>query len=75
MPERIETIIVDGLALAQEIRKELSEAVGRHVAAGRRAPKLSVAPEPCVCALSVDDGPAFVPKPPQRSSESIERLR
>ena len=42
MPERIETIIVDGLALAQEIRKELSEAVGRHVAAGRRAPKLSV---------------------------------
>jgi methylenetetrahydrofolate dehydrogenase (NADP+)/methenyltetrahydrofolate cyclohydrolase len=40
--ERIETIVVDGLALAQEIRKELSEAVGRHVAAGRRAPRLSV---------------------------------
>ncbi len=37
-----ETIVVDGLALANEIRKELSEAVGRHVAAGRRAPKLAV---------------------------------
>jgi methylenetetrahydrofolate dehydrogenase (NADP+)/methenyltetrahydrofolate cyclohydrolase len=38
----VETIVVDGLALAQEIRKELSEAVGRHVAAGRRAPVLAV---------------------------------
>jgi methylenetetrahydrofolate dehydrogenase (NADP+)/methenyltetrahydrofolate cyclohydrolase len=38
----VETIIVDGLALANEIRKELSENVGRHLAAGRRAPKLAV---------------------------------
>jgi methylenetetrahydrofolate dehydrogenase (NADP+)/methenyltetrahydrofolate cyclohydrolase len=37
-----ETVIVDGLALANEIRKELSEAIGRHVAAGRRAPRLAV---------------------------------
>jgi methylenetetrahydrofolate dehydrogenase (NADP+)/methenyltetrahydrofolate cyclohydrolase len=41
-PPTVETVVVDGLALAQEIRKELSEAVGRHVAAGRRAPKLAV---------------------------------
>ncbi len=38
----VETVVVDGLALAQEIRKELAEAVGRHVAAGRRAPRLAV---------------------------------
>jgi len=38
----VETIVVDGLALAQEIRKEIAEAVGRHVASGRRAPKLAV---------------------------------
>jgi methylenetetrahydrofolate dehydrogenase (NADP+)/methenyltetrahydrofolate cyclohydrolase len=38
----IDTIVVDGLALANEIRKDLAEAVGRHVAAGRRAPKLAV---------------------------------
>jgi methylenetetrahydrofolate dehydrogenase (NADP+)/methenyltetrahydrofolate cyclohydrolase len=41
-PPSVETVVVDGLALAQEIRKELSEAVGRHVTAGRRAPKLAV---------------------------------
>jgi methylenetetrahydrofolate dehydrogenase (NADP+)/methenyltetrahydrofolate cyclohydrolase len=41
-PPSVETVVVDGLALAQEIRKELSEAVGRHVSAGRRAPKLAV---------------------------------
>jgi methylenetetrahydrofolate dehydrogenase (NADP+) / methenyltetrahydrofolate cyclohydrolase len=41
-PEQIDTVVVDGLALAQEIRKEIAEAVGRHVAAGRRAPKLAV---------------------------------
>jgi len=40
--ERFDTVVVDGLALAQEIRKEIAEAVGRHVAAGRRAPKLAV---------------------------------
>jgi methylenetetrahydrofolate dehydrogenase (NADP+)/methenyltetrahydrofolate cyclohydrolase len=38
----IDTIVVDGLALANEIRKELAEAVGRHAAAGRRRPKLAV---------------------------------
>jgi methylenetetrahydrofolate dehydrogenase (NADP+)/methenyltetrahydrofolate cyclohydrolase len=37
-----DTIVVDGLALADAIRKELAEAVGRHVAAGRRAPTLAV---------------------------------
>jgi len=41
-PPTVETVVVDGLALAQEIRKELSEAVGAHVGAGRRAPKLAV---------------------------------
>jgi methylenetetrahydrofolate dehydrogenase (NADP+)/methenyltetrahydrofolate cyclohydrolase len=41
-PTPISTTVVDGLALANEIRKELSEAVGRHVAAGRRAPRLAV---------------------------------
>jgi methylenetetrahydrofolate dehydrogenase (NADP+)/methenyltetrahydrofolate cyclohydrolase len=37
-----ETIVVDGLALARSIRQELTEAVGRHVAAGRRPPCLAV---------------------------------
>jgi methylenetetrahydrofolate dehydrogenase (NADP+)/methenyltetrahydrofolate cyclohydrolase len=37
-----ETIVVDGLALAQSIRKELSESVARHVAAGHRPPRLAV---------------------------------
>jgi 5,10-methylene-tetrahydrofolate dehydrogenase/methenyl tetrahydrofolate cyclohydrolase len=37
-----ETIVVDGLALAQSIRHELSETVARHVAAGRRPPRLAV---------------------------------
>jgi methylenetetrahydrofolate dehydrogenase (NADP+)/methenyltetrahydrofolate cyclohydrolase len=37
-----DTVVVDGLALANEIRKELSEAIGRHTSAGRRAPKLAV---------------------------------
>ncbi len=38
----VETVVVDGLALAREIRKELADAVERHVAAGRRKPKLAV---------------------------------
>jgi methylenetetrahydrofolate dehydrogenase (NADP+)/methenyltetrahydrofolate cyclohydrolase len=38
----IETRVVDGLALANEIRKELAEEVGRLRGAGRRAPKLAV---------------------------------
>ena len=41
-PEAISTTVVDGLGLANEIRKELSEAVGHHVTAGRRPPKLAV---------------------------------
>ena len=36
------TIVVDGLGLAQAIRRELSEAVAKHVAAGRRPPCLAV---------------------------------
>jgi methylenetetrahydrofolate dehydrogenase (NADP+)/methenyltetrahydrofolate cyclohydrolase len=61
----VETIVVDGLALAQEIRKELSEAVGRHVAAGRRAPHLSV--------VRVGDDPASASyiKGKRRACESI----
>ncbi len=39
---RIETIVVDGLALANQIRDELAQAVKRHRAAGRRAPQLAV---------------------------------
>ena len=38
----IETIVVDGLALAKEIRAELAVAVAAHVASGRRPPKLAV---------------------------------
>lgn len=38
----IATVVVDGLALANEIRKDLGERVGRHVTAGRRVPKLAV---------------------------------
>jgi len=42
MPPSLETVTVDGLALAQEIRGELAAAVEAHCAAGRRAPKLAV---------------------------------
>lgn len=61
----METIVVDGLALAQEIRKELSEAVGRHVAAGRRAPHLAV--------VRVGDDPASASyiKGKRRACESV----
>jgi methylenetetrahydrofolate dehydrogenase (NADP+) / methenyltetrahydrofolate cyclohydrolase len=61
----VETIVVDGLALAQEIRKELSEAVGRHVAAGRRAPQLAV--------VRVGDDPASASyiKGKRRACESV----
>lgn len=45
-----QTTVVDGLALAQDIRKELAEAVGRHVVAGRRAP--------CLAVVLVGDDPA-----------------
>jgi methylenetetrahydrofolate dehydrogenase (NADP+) / methenyltetrahydrofolate cyclohydrolase len=61
----VETIVVDGLALAQEIRKELSEAVGRHGAAGRRAPHLAV--------VRVGDDPASASyiKGKRRACESV----
>jgi methylenetetrahydrofolate dehydrogenase (NADP+)/methenyltetrahydrofolate cyclohydrolase len=36
------TVVVDGKALADEIRKQLAEEVGRLVAAGQRAPRLAV---------------------------------
>jgi methylenetetrahydrofolate dehydrogenase (NADP+)/methenyltetrahydrofolate cyclohydrolase len=42
MTESGGTVVVDGLALAQQIRQELTETVARHVAAGRRAPCLAV---------------------------------
>jgi methylenetetrahydrofolate dehydrogenase (NADP+)/methenyltetrahydrofolate cyclohydrolase len=38
----LDTIVVDGVALARSIRQELSEAVARHVAADRRPPCLAV---------------------------------
>ena len=37
-----QTIVVDGLALAQGIRKQLAEEVGRYAAAGKRVPCLAV---------------------------------
>jgi len=37
-----ETLVIDGLALANDIRDELKEAVAVHVNAGRRAPRLAV---------------------------------
>jgi methylenetetrahydrofolate dehydrogenase (NADP+)/methenyltetrahydrofolate cyclohydrolase len=39
---RNETVVVDGLALANQIRDELAQAVARHRADGRRAPVLAV---------------------------------
>ncbi len=45
-----ETVVVDGLGLAQEIRKELGETVAAHLAAGRRAP--------CLAVVLVGDDPA-----------------
>jgi methylenetetrahydrofolate dehydrogenase (NADP+)/methenyltetrahydrofolate cyclohydrolase len=51
MPDTpLRTVVVDGLALAEEIRKELAEQVGRHRAAGRRAP--------CLAVVLVGDDPA-----------------
>ena len=42
MTAPLDTVVVDGLGLAQTLRQELSEAIARHVEAGRRAPKLAV---------------------------------
>jgi len=43
-------VVVDGLAIAREIRAGLAERVGEHVAAGRRAP--------CLAVVLVGDDPA-----------------
>jgi methylenetetrahydrofolate dehydrogenase (NADP+)/methenyltetrahydrofolate cyclohydrolase len=48
--EPIETVVVDGLAPAQEIRAELPEKIASHRAAGRRAP--------CLAVVLVGDDPA-----------------
>jgi methylenetetrahydrofolate dehydrogenase (NADP+)/methenyltetrahydrofolate cyclohydrolase len=50
VPQRIDTVVVDGLALSQTIRKELAEEVGALVAAGGRAP--------CLAVVLVGDDPA-----------------
>ncbi len=50
MTEPRRTVVVDGLALAQVIRKELTEAVARQRASGRRAP--------CLAVVLVGDDPA-----------------
>ena len=42
MTSTLETTVVNGLGLAQEIRKELSEKIAQHVSSGRRAPCLAV---------------------------------
>jgi methylenetetrahydrofolate dehydrogenase (NADP+)/methenyltetrahydrofolate cyclohydrolase len=42
MSQAKQTVVVDGLALAQQIRKQLSDSVAEHVSAGRRPPCLSV---------------------------------
>ena len=48
--EGIETVVVDGLALAQELRKEMAEEVEKLVASGGRAP--------CLAVVLVGDDPA-----------------
>ncbi len=48
--EAIETVVVDGLALAQQLRKEMSEEVGSLVASGKRPP--------CLAVVLVGDDPA-----------------
>jgi methylenetetrahydrofolate dehydrogenase (NADP+)/methenyltetrahydrofolate cyclohydrolase len=46
----IETVVVDGLALAQQLRKEMGEEVGKLVASGQRPP--------CLAVVLVGDDPA-----------------
>jgi len=48
--EAIETVVVDGLALAQQLRKGMGEEVGKLVAAGQRPP--------CLAVVLVGDDPA-----------------
>ncbi len=50
MARPIDTVVVDGLARAQEIRKELADKIAAHVAEGRRAP--------CLRVVLVGDDPA-----------------
>jgi methylenetetrahydrofolate dehydrogenase (NADP+)/methenyltetrahydrofolate cyclohydrolase len=50
MAPPIETVVVDGLALAQEIRAELADRISAHRADGRRAP--------CLRVVLVGDDPA-----------------
>ncbi len=40
--KQIDTVVIDGLGLANEIRSELATEVSRHVDAGRRPPRLAV---------------------------------
>jgi methylenetetrahydrofolate dehydrogenase (NADP+)/methenyltetrahydrofolate cyclohydrolase len=47
-----QTIVVDGLSLAQDIRKQLAEEVGQYASAGKRVP--------CLAVVLVGDDPASV---------------
>lgn len=60
-----QTIVVDGLSLAREIRKQLAEEVGRYAAAGKRVP--------CLAVVLVGDDPASASyiKGKQRACERI----
>jgi methylenetetrahydrofolate dehydrogenase (NADP+)/methenyltetrahydrofolate cyclohydrolase len=49
-PEPRETVVVDGLGLAKELRQQIADAVARHVADGRRPP--------CLAVVLVGDDPA-----------------
>jgi len=49
-PPALETVVVDGLALAQQIRQGLAERVSTHTASGRRPP--------CLAVVLVGDDPA-----------------
>lgn len=64
-PNEIQTHVVDGLALAKTIRKELSEEIGALVAAGHRPP--------CLAVVLVGDDPASASyiKGKQRACERI----
>jgi methylenetetrahydrofolate dehydrogenase (NADP+)/methenyltetrahydrofolate cyclohydrolase len=74
MPDEArQTIVVDGLALAQDIRKDLAEEVGHLLASGKRPP--------CLAVVLVGDDPASASyvKGKQRACsrigmESVERL-
>jgi methylenetetrahydrofolate dehydrogenase (NADP+)/methenyltetrahydrofolate cyclohydrolase len=48
--EPVATVVVDGLALSEEIREQLAKAVARHVEAGRRPP--------CLAVVLIGDDPA-----------------